>query len=132
MARSFRRGNHLCDCSLTFCPGLHTPLFSSLSGLLELTVPFSEDLAVSALHLVLWRDIPDGAVQAIGIVMLFEAFHKSTGILQRQRAKRTNIFPLQALMPSLDLAIAPRVVRGSPHMTHPSDPDELLKSLAMN
>jgi hypothetical protein len=45
------------------------PLFSSLSGLLKLTVPFSEDLAVSALHLVLWRDIPDGAVQAIEVAV---------------------------------------------------------------
>lgn len=30
-------------------------------------------------------------------------------------------------MPSLDLAIALRIIRGRPHMTHPTDPDELLK-----
>ena len=36
-------------------------------------------------------------------------------------------FPFQALVLSPDLAIPLRVVGGSPHMTHPTHPDELLE-----
>ena len=65
-----------------------------------------------------------------GIIIIHKPCYDCPGLLKRQWAEGTDTLFFQALMPTLNLSIALRIVRGSSHMAHTTDADEFLKILS--
>jgi len=102
-------------------------LFPPFFCFLKFLVSFLEDGFFSSLELILGGDIPDGAVKADGVIVLDELADKTFCILERKGCTRPEAAALEGLMPALYLAVALRVIRRSPQMSHPAETNEHLE-----
>lgn len=75
------------------------------------------------------RNISDGAVKPVVVVLMHKVSDNLPGFLQSGRRLGTDALFLDGLMPPLDFAVALRVKWGCPHMGHPADPDKFLEFL---
>lgn len=76
-----------------------------LSGGLKLPIPFFENLLLSAVEFVGRRDIPDGAVQPDGVVILDVLCHKPSGVVKGKRCLHSDALPLDRFMEPLKFAV---------------------------
>ena len=85
-------------------------LFPPFSGGIEFAIACGEDLLLATFELVLGRDVADGGVEADGVVVFDELAHDPPGVFRGQWRPRTDTLFLEDAMPTLDLAVALRVV----------------------
>src|SRR5436190_14301778 len=104
----------------------YLPLFSRH---LQLPIPLGVDLRLTPGEHVLRRDVANRAVQADVVVMLDVALHQTPRIFQRQWRSRTDAFPFERFIPTLDFSVRLRIVGRSSDVGHARDPNELLEVL---
>lgn len=80
-------------------------LFSQLSGFFKLSVSLFEYFFISAIQLVGWRHVANGAVQSDRVVVFDILFYYPAGIVKGKRDARTDAFSLYGLVESLQLAV---------------------------
>jgi len=78
-------------------------------------------------ELIRRSDVADGTVKPLVVVAIHKVCHHPSSLLKTGRRFGTDALLLGRLMPSLDLAIALRIERRSPHVGHSADPDEFLE-----
>jgi hypothetical protein len=100
--------------------------------MVQLPIPLGKDLLVSSCRLVPGSAIAYGALEAHIVVMLHVARHDAARIIHGQGSARPNALTLERLMPSLDLAVALRVMWRNPDVCLPLILMNSLKSLAIN
>ena len=75
------------------------------------------------------RNISDGAVKPVVVVVMHEVSDNLPGFLQSGRRLGTDALFLDRLMLPLDFAVTLRVKRGCPHVGHSANPDKFLEFL---
>ena len=101
--------------------------FTLFSGLLQFLVSGCKDGLLFASKFVRRGDVTDGTVESDLVVVVHELCNDPLGILQTQRRARSNAVRFEGLMPSLDLAVALWVIRGSPDVGQSCYSDEFLE-----
>ena len=84
---------------------LLTFLFSQFSGFFKLSVTLFEYFFVSAVQLIGWCHIANGAVQSDSVVVFDVLFYYPASIVKRKRGSGTNAFSLDGFVESLQLAV---------------------------
>jgi hypothetical protein len=79
--------------------------FPPFSCSFEFAVAGGQNLLVTALQLILRRDVTDGRMQTNCVVVFDKLGHDSSGVFQGQRRSGTNAFFLEDAMPAFDLAV---------------------------
>jgi hypothetical protein len=98
-----------------------------LASVSQFAIALVEDLLLSSGEHVCGRDVADGAVESSGVVMLDEVANDAASFFERQGNAGADAFALERLVPSFDLAVGLRIVRGSLDVRHSGDADELLE-----
>jgi len=80
-------------------------LFSQFSGFFKFSVSFFEYFFVSAVQLVRWCHVANGAVQPDGVVVFDVLFYYPASIVKRKRGSGTYAFCLDGFVESLQLAV---------------------------
>ena len=130
-ARRFQRNRSISRFAIS-CLLLPSGLPSCLalvSGLLQFSVAFPEDLLFSAFEFILRRNIAYGAVQSLVIVTLNVLPYHASCVFQGQGRTRADTFAFKRSVPALNLAVALRVIGRSAHMGHTADSDKRLEVL---
>jgi len=102
-------------------------LFSGFTGCCQFVVPGGENLLFPAFELVVGRDVADGAVKPLGVVILNKIGNHLPGIRKGKQAVGPDTLGFQALVPPLDLTVALGIIRRCPDMAHTADSDEFLE-----
>src|SRR5215208_16201 len=108
---------------------LGTTHAAGLAGGLELGVALGPDRLGAAGEGVGRGDVPDGAVETDGVVVLDPAADEGAGLVEGVGLAGSDRVGLDGLVPALDLAVGLRVVRRGPHVGHAGEADELLEVL---
>ena len=82
-----------------------------LAGLLQFAVTLPVYLRLSPREHIVWRDVPDRAVQPDMVIAIYILLNQALRVFQRQRRSRPNAFAFQRLVPAFQLAIRLRVAR---------------------
>ena len=86
-----------------------------------------EDGLVSSLEPVGRRDVSDGGVEPVVVVVVDEGVDFASGVVEGERRLGSVAFALERLMPSFDLAVALWVSGGDADMCHAECSDELFE-----
>lgn len=100
-----------------------------LSGKFQLEISFLVDLSVVSRESIVGRDVPNGTVKPLAVVMLNEFFNGSIGIVFRQQHCRADALSLDRLVPAFDLAVALRIVWAGANMAHAAETNKILEVL---
>ena len=98
-----------------------------LTGLSQFGVTLGEYLLGPPIKFIQRRNIPDGAMQTFGIIVMNIIRHNPAGLFQRQGRLRANALTFDALMPPFDFSVALGIVRARPDMRHTTDANEVFE-----